>query len=361
MTVQKIKILNDRGEEVEAIAPVIISASRSTDIPTYFSKWFVHRFNSGKGYITWYNPFNQKPLHVSFRNTKIIVFWTKNPKPMLPYLQELDNSGVHYYFQFTLNDYYREGFEPNVPSVSNRIETFKRLSDKIGPDRVIWRFDPILFTKTLPPYEVASRIFRISKELKNYTNKLVVSFIDICNYKKVQRNLLKYSSVLASQYDTKTISSVEPTNEQIKEFCSYLKKIKDYWTERGWNLEISTCAESVDLEAFDITHNKCIDGELMLRLFGSDPELREYLTGKTSEDKMDLFEAFNENSKKVIVIKKDKGQRKECGCIESKDIGMYNTCLNGCIYCYANTSREAAQKNFKKRKETPYAERIWLP
>ena len=119
MLIDKIYITNDTGEQVESSAPVIISASRSTDIPAFYAKWFFNRLV--KGYCVWYNPFNQQPMYISFKNCKVIVFWTKNPKPILPYLHELDKRGIHYYFQVTLNDYVNEGFEPNVPSVEERV------------------------------------------------------------------------------------------------------------------------------------------------------------------------------------------------------------------------------------------------
>ena len=366
MPSERIEIVNDSGAVVKAMAPVIISASRSTDIPTYFPKWFISRFDKGHGYVTWYNPFNQKPVYVSFKNTKVIVFWTKNPKPLIPYLPELDAAGVHYYFQFTLNDYSQEGFEPNIPSLENRIQTFKNLSSLIGAERVIWRFDPIIFTKSLTPREIAERIFRISKELKGFTSKLVISFIDVKPYLKVQRNLLKYSSLLASQYGKNSISEVEPSPDQIDEFCGYLSKIQNYWKEKGWNLEISACAEKVDLSKFGISPNRCIDGNLMLKAFGDDQTLVDYLTKtpaklKLDAEQLDLFGSGTSSPRKIITIKKDKGQREECGCIESKDIGMYNPCLNGCVYCYANTSPEVAIKNFEIRKAHPLAESIWLP
>ena len=117
-----VNIINHQGKTVEASAPVIVSASRSTDIPAFYSDWFINRFR--EGYVVWRNPFNQQPMYISFKNTKVIVFWTKNPKPLIPYLHELDEKGIHYYFQFTLNDYVAEGFEPKVPSVEQRVETF---------------------------------------------------------------------------------------------------------------------------------------------------------------------------------------------------------------------------------------------
>ena len=329
MPAEKVEIVTDNGITVKAMAPVIVSASRSTDIPAYFSKWFISRFKGRRGYVKWFNPFNQKPVYVSFEKTKVIVFWSKNPKPLIRYLPELDAAGVHYYFQFTLNDYQQENLEPNIPSVESRIQTFKKLASLIGPERLIWRFDPVLFTKTLTPREVAARIFKISKELKGCTNRLVFSFIDIKAYKKVQRHLLKYSEHFAAQYDSASIEEAEPTAEQVEEFAGYLSKIRSYWQERSWDLEICVCAEKFDL-SFEI-------------------------------DQLNLFSALPTEKKKIITIKKDPGQRQECGCVESKDIGMYNTCLHGCVYCYANSSPELAIKNFERRKNHPLAESIFIP
>ena len=115
----KLTIITQSGQTIEALAPVIISASRSTDIPAFYAKWFINRLRAG--YCVWYNPFNQKPTYVSFANCKVVVFWTKNPKPLIPYLHELDERGIHYYFQFTVNDYEAEGFEPNVRPLTERI------------------------------------------------------------------------------------------------------------------------------------------------------------------------------------------------------------------------------------------------
>ena len=133
-------IININGaKSVQAVAPVIISASRSTDIPAFYAKWFFNRL--AKGYCIWYNPFNKKPTYVSFSRCKVIVFWTKNPEPIIPFLPELDKRGIHYYFQVTLNDYEQEGFEPCVPKLAHRVEVFKRLSALIGKEKVIWRFE----------------------------------------------------------------------------------------------------------------------------------------------------------------------------------------------------------------------------
>ena len=169
MAVDKILLNADDGSIVEAIEPVIISASRSTDIPAFFAKWFFNRL--AKGYCTWINPFNQQKQYISFAKCKVIVFWTKNPEPIIQYLHILDKLGIHYYFQVTLNDYIQEGLEPNLPSVETRIETFKKLSDLIGSERIIWRFDPILICSAISPRSILTKVWHIGNQLKGYCRR----------------------------------------------------------------------------------------------------------------------------------------------------------------------------------------------
>ena len=334
---RKIAIHTGIGIDVEAIAPVIISASRSTDIPAFYSKWFFNRL--AKGYCVWYNPFNRQKMYVSFARCKVIVFWTKNPKPILPYLHELDRRGIHYYFQVTLNDYTAEGFEPNVSSVEERIRTFRELSERIGHERVIWRFDPLILTPDMTSRTLLSRIWKIGNQLKGYTDKLVFSFVDVKSYRKVQSNLVKETCCFTKE----NVEEAEARDWQRQELAEGLAKLRDVWDSEGWNIRLATCAEDVDLAAYDIEHNRCIDGELMERVFGDDRELVYYLhTGRLPEP--DLFGGLPDipAGKKNL---KDKGQRKVCGCMVSKDIGMYDTCRHFCVYCYANTSRECVQRN----------------
>ncbi len=340
---EKVTIVRDNGEVVEACTSVIISASRSTDIPAFYAKWFMNRIE--KGYCVWYNPFNQKPMYISFKNTKVIVFWTKNPEPMIQYLPELDKLGIHYYFQVTLNDYESEKFEPNVPSLNTRIETFKHLSDLIGKEKVIWRFDPLILTKNLSPRQLLTRVFHIGNELKGYTDKLVFSFVDVSVYRKVQNNLIKETPF----YDKSNVVYAEPEREKRIEIVEGLVKLREHWEKEGWKLTLATCGEDIDLDKYNITHNSCIDGELMEKLFANDKELVYYLhTGKLPE--IDLFGSMPEIplDKKNL---KDKGQRKVCGCMVSKDIGMYNTCRHFCVYCYANTSKKCVQENAEKHND----------
>lgn len=339
----KVNIHLDQGKRVEAAAPVIISASRSTDIPAFYAKWFFNRL--AKGYCAWYNPFNQQKMYISFAKCRVIVFWTKNPAPIIPYLPELDKRGIHYYFQVTLNDYVKEGFEPNVPSVEKRVETFKTLSNLIGKEKVIWRFDPLIITPNIGPRELLTRIWNVGNKLKGYTDKLVFSFVDVKAYRKVQNNLVK-ESILFTKED---VENAEANFAQRIEIVEGLKKIREAWHKDGWDVEMATCAEDIDLEAYGIEHNRCIDGELMKRIFADDNELVYYLHTLKWPEK-DMFGEIPPIPQKPQNVK-DTGQRKICGCMVSKDIGMYNTCRHFCVYCYANTSKESVLRNKDKHND----------
>lgn len=335
MNWDKQEIITECGEIVIAQMPVIISASRSTDIPTFYGDWFVNRWKAG--YIKWINPFNNSPLYVSFKNARVVVFWTKNPKPFFKHLDFLSENIPNYYFQYTLNDYDKEGFEGKVPRLESRIETFKELSNKIGKDKVIWRFDPLFLTKELTVEDLLLRVKNIGDQLYEYTLKLVFSFADISIYNKVVNNLNK-----------ENIEYVEFTSETMIRFSEGLQELN-----KKWNLEIATCAEKFDLNKYGIIHNKCVDDDLMIKLFSNDKQLMNFLGVEFVEPS--LFDiGKTEKTRKL----KDKGQREACGCIMSKDIGEYNTCPHECVYCYANTSKDQALENYKKHIANKNAENI---
>lgn len=325
------EILTDDNKLVKGIAPIIISASRSTDIPAFFSKWFFHRLE--KGYIKWINPFNRNtPQYISFKNTRVVVFWTKNAKPIIPYLFKLDKLGISYYFQHTVNDYDFEKFEPNVPSINERLETIKELSGKIGKEKIIWRFDPLILTEKLTVRELLKKVWYLGNKMLNYTDKLVFSYADIAEYKKVQNNLIKD---IPNTFNKNNVLQSEFTKEQKIEFAEGIQKVLLEWKKKNPEFKIATCAEDIELNNFEIEHNKCIDDELMIKLFKNDKILMGFIG--YDENQITLFETRPNL--------KDKGQRKACGCIISKDIGSYNTCNHLCTYCYANTSRKVVTSN----------------
>lgn len=343
----KLTIITDSGERVEAQTPVIISASRSTDIPAFYAKWFVERLR--RGYVAWYNPFNRRQkIYVSFKNVKAVVFWTKNAEPMLPYLHELDERGIHYYFQFTVNDYEREGFEPNVPPLERRVDTFRRLAGMLGKERVVWRFDPVMFTSLTPPDVMLERVWSIGERLKGCTEKLVFSFVDVNVYKKVQNNLIRETNLFTKD----NIVSAEPTYVQVRQFAEGLERLRDYWREHdGWDVTLATCAEAERLDEYGIERNRCIDGELMKRVFVDDKDLVFYLNHGRLPDPANFADKFDDTPGLSPEKMKDKGQRELCGCMVSKDIGMYNTCGHLCVYCYANTSRKSVEENLLRHKD----------
>lgn len=320
---EDIKIIVNNSE-VTAIAPRIISASRSTDIPAFYAEWFVKRLNAG--FIKWINPFNKQTQYVSLQKVKAIIFWTKNPKPLINFLPELDAHGIKYYFQFTVNDYEEEGLEPGVPPLLERIETFKLLSNLVGKDLVIWRFDPLIRSDKVSIQNLVEKINRVGELLAPYTSKLVFSFADITRYRHVQLNLKKNN-----------IEFIEFSNDEIEEIGFNISKI---CTKFG--IQAATCGEAVDLSQFNIIHNKCIDDRLLKKITRYDQGILKEL-GASDECQLSLFE--NTSKKQYI---KDPGQRKECGCALSKDIGQYNTCRHLCLYCYANYSKDTVVRNLEK-------------
>jgi hypothetical protein len=316
----KVTIRNDKGEDVPAIAPLIVSASRATDIPAFYGEWFMKRLDAG--HVAWINPWNGKQLYVSFANARVFVFWSKNPTPFLPCLEELDKRGLHYYFQVTLNDYEAEGLEKGVPPLADRIATFKKLSDMIGPPRVLWRFDPLLLTENLSAEELGERVYRLGRSLSGRTERCTVSFLE--SYKKVVSNLVK-AGVRIRPWDKASRSDI-------------LKIIAEMGREN--RISAVSCAMEDNLRAEGIVPGKCVDDDLIVRLFGHDEKLQAFFGVQTGgSERSDCFDMPERMGLK------DKGQRPSCKCIVSKDIGSYNTCGHQCVYCYANTSPLSALKN----------------
>ena len=274
---------------------MIISASRRTDIPSYYSKWFINRLEEGYALVR--NPINAgqvSKISLSPEHVDCIVFWSKNPEPMLPSLNRL--GAYTYYFLFTLTSYGQD-IEVNVPSKSGGvIDTFKRLADKIGRGRVIWRYDPILLSGKYTASYHCEYFGEIARRLNGYTDKCVISFIN--EYAKNKRGMERLG-----------ISPL--TVKEKTELAGNLAKVA---LELG--MTISACAEDLDLENLGIGRSKCIDDKYIEGLIG-----------------------------RPLNVKKDKGQRSECGCVSSVDIGRYNTCGNGCVYCYANHSQSSVRRN----------------
>lgn len=277
---------------------MILSVSRRTDIPNYYSEWFYNRIKEGFVYVR--NPMNVHQISkiaLSPELVDCIVFWTKNPEPMLDRLDQL--AAYNYYFQFTLTGYGKD-LEGNVPHKKDRmIPIFRELSKRIGKQKVIWRYDPIIFTEKYTPEYHLKAFEQIAAALKGYTEKCVISFVDIYAKNKKIMELLDSYEIGQS------------------ELLDFAKRISETARENG--METGSCAESIDLQECGIEHNCCIDKVLIESIIGC-----------------------------RLKAGKDKGQRRECGCVESVEIGTYNTCRNGCKYCYANYSGESVAKNCRK-------------
>lgn len=274
----------------------IISASRRTDIPTFFSEWFINCLKNGKVLVR--NPYNiEQVSEIALTKDVIdcIVFWTKNPIPMLPHINTLNDFQIPYYFQFTLTGYGRD-IEPNIPDKHKLINTFQKLH-KMGNGYIIWRYDPIIFTDRYSPEYHLRAFHSIASQLSGFTDKCVISFVD---------------TYLFNQNEFIKMGARQTTKDELTSFCCSLVEIANHY-----GISIGTCAEVIDLDACGIVHNRCIDPDYIEKIIGV-----------------------------PIKNKKDLTQRKECGCIESIDIGSYNTCMNGCKYCYACKERDKIESNF---------------
>lgn len=270
---------------------MILSVSRRTDIPAFYWEWFLNRVKAG--FVDVRNPMNiHQVSRINIRPEVVdcIVFWTKNAGNVIPYLDQLKE--YNYYFQYTINPY-NKLIEENVPAKKNIIENFRALSDIIGYNRIIWRYDPILLTDYID-IEYHIRYFEeLAKRLQGYTQRCVISFVDL--YKKTVSN-------------TRDLMMREPTENEMHILAKKLSAIA-----QKYRIEVLSCSESMNLDTEGVRHGCCIDRNLIEEIVGY-----------------------------KIDVKKDKNQRKECGCVESIDLGAYNTCLHACKYCYANFNNTKA-------------------
>lgn len=274
---------------------MILSASRRTDIPALYGEWLINRLRAGEVLVP--NPYRagQASLVIFSPDTvDCIVFWTKNPIPFERFLPEIEALGYRdYCFEYTLTAFDHE-WEPGLPSREERIAAFLRLSERLGPERVDWRFDPIVLDSHHSPQWYAGHFEALCESLAGHTRRCILSFVD-------------HYAHLGKAFPDAAL-------EEMKNTAALLSPIAV-----KYRLPLYTCAEAADLSDYRIHHAACIDREKIERIAGS-----------------------------TLTAKKDPGQRSACGCVESVDIGSYNTCVNGCAYCYATKSQTAAQKNFQQ-------------
>lgn len=276
---------------------MIISASRRTDIPAFYSDWLVNRIDAG--FVLVRNPMNAHQISRVALSPDVVdcfVFWTKNPLPMMDHLDWISRKGYPYYFLFSLTPY-NKNLEKNLPDKKDLLSSFISLSRKIGKERVVWRYDPILLNEECSLEFHMEQFARMAAELEGYTDECIISFVDI--YPKMTRR--------SSDHIQR-----EPSQEEMMLIAREFARIG-----ASRNIRIKTCSEQINLSGCGIAPGSCIDRQSIERILGCAVDLR-----------------------------KDSNQRKECGCMESIDIGAYGTCVNGCVYCYATKSFSAAEEKF---------------
>ncbi len=277
---------------------MILSASRRTDIPAFYAEWFLRRVRAG--YCEVPNPMNPTQVsQISLRpeDVDVVVFWTRSPRGMISRLPELHARGFRYYFHFTVCGY-GAPIDAQNPLLATSLDAFKRLSSLIGPEKVIWRYDPIVFSTGTNVAFHRANFASIAKALRGYTRRCVVSVWD--EYRKLSERL----ATLRSQ-------GVQLRQPQPDEIASLIPHLVDVCRLNG--MEIQSCAEELDLVPYGVRKGACIDAQLIQRVFHIE-----------------------------VCHQKDHAQRSACGCAKSRDIGMYNSCLFGCSYCYATTSFSTA-------------------
>jgi len=267
---------------------LVISASRRTDIPAYYSDWFINRLKEKFVYVK--NPMNVKQVaKIPLTNDLVdcIVFWTKDARPLMKKLFDINDMGFeHYYFQYTVTPY-DNSVEKNVKNKDDIISSVAALSEIIGKERIVWRYDPIIINDNFDTSFHIKMFENYCSRLHNHCNYVMVSFVD------VYRHIKKF-------YNRPDESEIPILSKAIKEIC------------KSYNLQITSCCESGFAEN-GILQGSCIDKNLIEQICGES-----------------------------LKIKRDNNQRESCLCCESLDIGAYNTCLHGCTYCYANKGKLVA-------------------
>ncbi|MGE5614546.1 MAG: DUF1848 domain-containing protein [Bacillota bacterium] len=274
---------------------MIVSASRRTDIPAYYSGWLLNRLHAG--YVFTRNPMNHAQVRKVVLSPDVvdcIVFWTKDPLNMLDKLDAIDRLGYRYYFQFTVTPY-GNSIERGLRDKEEIIKTFRALSDRIGKNKIVWRYDPIIINDMFDYTYHREQFSRLCSKLGRHTDQCIISFVDM--YSKLKTDILREISM------DEMIEAGEMISAVAKDF----------------GISVKACCEGSFLSKYGIGQASCIDKALIESIYGHS-----------------------------LDIKKDKNQRKSCGCYESVDIGAYNTCRNGCVYCYANYSDISVNNNIKK-------------
>ena len=278
-----------RSNKKVAEADLIVSASRRTDIPALYPDWLLARLRAGEALVpSRFNPGKLFRIDLRPESVDCLVLWTKNPAPLIDKLGAIDDLGHRYYFQFTLNPY-GPPLEPGLPPLEERLGIMERLAGRLGPKAVVWRYDPIILNRELTPAWHLEKFGKLAERLSGLVEKTVISFVDAYRHQPV-----------APPSDPERLAAAEGLAE------AALKS----------GLALRACAERVDLGELGIEPSSCVDADIVESVIGRRP-----------------------------LGSRDRGQRPLCRCHESRDIGVYQSCVNGCLYCYATTSRAKAAIN----------------
>lgn len=286
---------------------MLISASYKTDIPAFYGLWFIQRLRAG--YCKMVNPYGRQIYTVSLTPDEVdgFVFWTKNIGPFLKYLPEVQRRGYPFLAQHTITGYPRE-LESRVLDASHTVASLRNVAETYGPSVVVWRYDPILLTSLTPPDWHRRNFAALARSLQGVTDEVVVSFAQI--YKKARRNLDQAARESAFSW-----SEHEATQSEVAR--ALIADLAGIAAEHGMQLTI--CSQR-SLQTPGVTQEaRCVDAARLERVSG------KALLGKI----------------------KLKGNREECGCFASRDIGEYDTCPHGCVYCYAVLHRDLALNRYK--------------
>jgi hypothetical protein len=280
---------------------MIISASYKTDIPAFYGDWFMNRLRAG--YCKMVNPWNRKQaMRISLDRSDVdgIVFWTKNIIPFLHHLEEVHRRGFPFVIQYTINAY-PKALEFSVVNARRSVEAFRRLAEQYGPRVCVWRYDTIIVS-SLTPLDFHRRNFEsLCRDLEGATDEVVISFVHL--YQKTLRNMNWAASEFGFEWE-------DPPAETKRQLASEMVEMA-----RARGMKLAICAQP-DYLVPGAADARCIDAERL-----------ESVAGK-------------------VIKAERRGGRKECGCFASKDIGDYDTCPHGCVYCYAVVNRPLAQARF---------------
>lgn len=260
------------------------------------------------GYCLVPNPWNHKQISrvsLAVNDVDAIVFWSKNPAPLIPYVPEIDRLGFQYYFLFTINDY-PDDIEHHLPPVTERIGTFCELSSEIGKGRMVWRYDPVIVSRRFDAGFHMRTFENLARQLSGATARVIISIADF--YARTERRLSDVEAATGDRFARDPFA--------LPEFGRMIESMAASAAASG--MSIQSCAEDNRLEALGIKPGKCIDDVLLMSILNH-----------------------------RVSARRDTGQRQKCLCIESRDIGVNNTCVHGCEYCYATSSRARAERNYE--------------